>query len=402
MVKKYTKKSKSTQKKLKKTAREKSKKIKSVQKTKKTTSKSKKFIKKGITSPAQKADKEGGHHKFKIISALEFKDVMSRVMLLKNGKYGALSEDGSFLIFTINNKSELKPEISFNFPGANYFGQLNNGIVMFNNFDIISFWELKGDKMNKVGEYETMFKLVVYFMEPIGENFCAISGPNNIIELIEFNKNKKIKVNYLDFTKSKLYKNKKIRKKQEINFGPEITGCLYYQKNKNKLLAAHCSENILRIWDCDIKNNKYELFKEVDNINTFTGKVIHEINNKIIIGGKSSIVLLNNNNYEIESFIPLGLSDLDIFSMEVIKYYSFKEFVVCGMRNGKIMGVDIENKKVEFSKQKIGITNKDNELNIKDGKISFYGENVASIIKVENKNMILVASHDHTLKLIEY
>ena len=41
-------------------------------------------------------------------------------------------------------------------------------------------------------------------------------------------------------------------------------------------------------------------------------------------------------------------------------------------------------------------------MKIKDGKLSFYGENISYISKVDNTNLILVASHDHTLKLIEY
>ena len=88
--------------------------------------------------------------------------------------------------------------------------------------------------------------------------------------------------------------------------------------------------------------------------------------------------------------------------MEVVNYYNFKEFVICGLRNGRLLGVDILNKKIEFNKKKINDSGKDNEMNIKDGKISFYGENIAYITKVKNTNMILVASHDHTLKLIEY
>ena len=88
--------------------------------------------------------------------------------------------------------------------------------------------------------------------------------------------------------------------------------------------------------------------------------------------------------------------------MEIIKYYNFKEFVVCGLRSGKILGVDITNKKIEFSKVKKNDTGKDNEMNIKEGKLTFYGENISYISKVGNSNMILVASHDHILKLFEY
>ena len=114
------------------------------------------------------------------------------------------------------------------------------------------------------------------------------------------------------------------------------------------------------------------------------------------------ITILNNKNYELTDFICLGNVDYHIFSMEVIKYYNYKEFVVCGLRDGKLLGIDIINKKIEFNKKKINDTGKDNELQIKDGKISFYGENISYISKVENKNMILVVSHDHTLKLFEY
>jgi hypothetical protein len=106
--------------------------------------------------------------------------------------------------------------------------------------------------------------------------------------------------------------------------------------------------------------------------------------------------------YEITDFIDLGNNGYDIFSMELIKYYNFKEFAICGLRNGKILGVDIANKRIEFSKHKINDTGKDNEMIVKKGKLTFYGENISYISKVENTNMILVASHDHILKLIEY
>ena len=66
------------------------------------------------------------------------------------------------------------------------------------------------------------------------------------------------------------------------------------------------------------------------------------------------------------------------------------------------MGVDIANKRIEFVKTKKNDTGKDNEMNVKDGKLTFYGENISYLSKVGNTNMILVASHDHILKLIEY
>ena len=140
----------------------------------------------------------------------------------------------------------------------------------------------------------------------------------------------------------------------------------------------------------------------MNNVTNFFGKIIHEMKNKILVGGKDVITILNNNTYEIIDLISLGNLGYDIFSMEIIKYYNFKEFVLCGLRNGRILGVDIINKKIEFNKKKINDTGKDNEMNVKDGKLTFYGENVSYITKIENKNMILVASHDHTLKLIEY
>ena len=134
----------------------------------------------------------------------------------------------------------------------------------------------------------------------------------------------------------------------------------------------------------------------------FSGKIIHEMKNKILIGGQDVITILNNDNYEIIDFIDLGNNCYEIFSMEIIKYYNFKEFAICGLRSGKLLGVDIANKKIEFTKIKKNNTQKDNEINVKDGKVSFYGENISYILKVENTNMILVASHDHILKLYEY
>ena len=140
----------------------------------------------------------------------------------------------------------------------------------------------------------------------------------------------------------------------------------------------------------------------MDYITNFSGKIIHEMKNKILIGGRDVITILDNDNYEITDFVDLGNNGFDIFSIEIIKYYNFKEFVVCGLRNGKILGVDIANKRIEFVKTKKNDTGKDNEMNVKDGKLTFYGENISYLSKVGNTNMILVASHDHILKLIEY
>jgi len=357
-------------------------------------------IKKPITKPPKKPiqDKEN-HHKFLLLGALQFTDVLSKVIPLQGGKFGALSESGEFLIFEVKDK-EFKCELSFEIPGANLFCQLGNGILVFNSFNYITFWELAGKTMNKISEYETSFSLVTYFMEPINENICAISGPSDIIELFKFNKTKKVNVTYLDHEKSKL-KSKKNKKKVSLLEGNRGIGCIYYQKKHNRLLATHFGY-ILRVWNCDFEHNKYELFKEVEDIMSFTGKIIQELNNRILIGGEDAITILDNNNYEIIDLVDFGNLGYDIFSMEIIKYYNFKEFVVCGLRNGRILGVDIIKKKIEFNKIKLNNTGKDNELYIKDGKISFYGENISYISKVGNKNMILAASHDHTLKLIEY
>ena len=387
MTKKYSKKEKSKQIKEKKKVTRTSKTTKTT-KISKTTKKSKNQI---------QIQKNQNHHKFNIISALAFEDIISKVIPLLDGNYGALSENGDFIIFKINEKKELEIELSFQFVGANLFCQLGNGIFVFNSFIYISFWELKGTKMNKISEYQTIFGLVTYFMEPINQNICAISGPNSTIELIQFNKTKKIPVTYLNYEKSKP-KNKKNKTGPKSEEG---IGCLFYQKKYSRLLASHFS-NILRVWDCDFSKNKFELFKAVKNVTSFTGKIIHELKNKILVGGKDVITILDNNNYEIIEFVNLGNFGYDIFSMEVIKYYNFKEFILCGLRNGKILGVDIEKKKIEFNKKKINDTGKDNELTVKDGKLSFYGENISYITKVENTNMILVASHDHILKLIEY
>ena len=387
MSKKYTKKGKSAPKKQKR------------QKAQKKVRKAKK--KEATPTPKSRIEKKEELHKFIIRSGLEFEDILSKVIPLKGGKYGVLSESGEFLIFSINNQQELKSELSFQFLGANLFCQLGNGKFVFNSFNYISIWELKGTKMIKLREYQTLFGLVTYSMEPINDNYCAISGPSDIIELIQYTNAKKLPVIYLDYQNSKSKEKKKIKKNEmELLSYPGI-GCLYYQKKHNRLLATHFS-NILRVWNCDFSKNKYELFKEVEYVTNFSGKIIQEMKNKILVGGRGVITILNNDTYEIIDFVDLGNLAYEIFSMEIVKYYNFKEFVFCGLRNGRILGVDIINKKIEFNKKKINDTGKDNEINVKDGKLNFYGENIAYISKVENTNMILVASHDHTLKLIEY
>ena len=343
--------------------------------------------------------KEEKHHKFEIKSGIQFDDILSKVMPLKGGKYGVLSEGGEFVIFTIDKKKEIKLDLSFQIQGANLFCQLGNGIFVFNSLDYITFWELKGTKLNQLAEYETIFRIVTYSMEPINDNIVAISGPNDIIELVKLTKTKKINIVYLDYKKSKSLIKK--NKNKKIDTSPSGIGCLYYQKKHSRLLATHFND-ILRIWNCDFSKDKYELYKEVNPISNFAGKIIHESKNKILIGGRDLITILNNDTYEITDFIDLGNNGYDIFSMELINYYNFKEFAICGLRNGKILGVDIDNKRIEFSKQKMNNTGKDNEMNVKNGKLTFYGENISYISKVEKENMILVASHDHTLKLFEY
>lgn len=381
MVKKYSKK---VQKKNTKPKKE----NKKQQRNKKTPQTKKKTIK-----------KEEKHHKFEIKSGIQFDDILSKVMPLKGGKYGVLSEGGEFVIFTIDKKKEIKLDLSFQIQGANLFCQLGNGIFVFNSLDYITFWELKGIKLNQLAEYETIFRIVTYSMEPINDNIVAISGPNDIIELVKLTKTKKINIAYLDYKKSKSLIKK--NKNKKIDTSPSGIGCLYYQKKHSRLLATHFND-ILRIWNCDFSKDKYELYKEVNPISNFAGKIIHETKNKILIGGRDLITILNNDTYEITDFIDLGNNGYDIFSMELINYYNFKEFAICGLRNGKILGVDIDNKRIEFSKQKMNNTGKDNEMNVKNGKLTFYGENISYISKVEKENMILVASHDHTLKLFEY
>ena len=381
MVKKYSKK---VQKKNTKPKKE----NKKQQRNKKTPQTKKKTIK-----------NEEKHHKFEIKSGIQFDDILSKVMPLKGGKYGVLSEGGEFVIFTIDKKKEIKLDLSFQIQGANLFCQLGNGIFVFNSLDYITFWELKGTKLNQLAEYETIFRIVTYSMEPINDNIVAISGPNDIIELVKLTKTKKINITYLDYKKSKSLIKK--NKNKKIDTSPSGIGCLYYQKKHSRLLATHFN-NILRVWNCDFSKDKYELYKEVNPISNFAGKIIHESKNKILIGGRDLITILNNDTYEITDFIDLGNNGYDIFSMELINYYNFKEFAICGLRNGKILGVDIDNKRIEFSKQKMNNTGKDNEMNVKNGKLTFYGENISYISKVEKENMILVASHDHTLKLFEY
>ena len=172
MAKKYTKREKSAPKK-----EQKKRKVKKVKKT--------------ITKPPKKKKKKKeNHHKFLLIGALQFEDVLSKVIPLKGGKFGALSESGEFLIFEVKDKG-FKCELSFEVPGANLFCQLGKGILVFNSFNFISFWELAGKTMNKICENETTFSLVTYFMEPINENICAISGPSDTIEIYNLKKTKK-------------------------------------------------------------------------------------------------------------------------------------------------------------------------------------------------------------------
>lgn len=387
MVKKYTKK-----------VKQKTKKQKKEKRAKKPKSNPKKKATPPSKSEMQEKEK---HHKFLIHSALLCDDIVVKVIPLKGGNYGVLTESGQFVIFNINEKYEIKPELSFNIPCANSFCQLGNGKFVFNSYNYVSIWDLKGTKLNKLREYQTIFGIVIYSMEPINDNYCAISGPEDTIELIQYTNTKSIPVIYLNHQDFKNKKKKKSKDKEFELFPPKGIGCLYYQKNHSRLLATHF-DSILRVWNCDFTKNKYELYKEVNNVTNFFGKIIHEMKNKILVGGKDVITILNNNTYEIIDLISLGNLGYDIFSMEIIKYYNFKEFVVCGLRNGRILGVDIINKKIEFNKKKINDTGKDNEMNVKDGKLTFYGENVSYITKIENKNMILVASHDHTLKLIEY
>lgn len=81
------------------------KKIQPKKETKKKNQKREKVTKKKITiKPKKETKKEEKHHKFILKSAFEFEDIISKAIPLKGGKYGALSESGEFLIFTINKK----------------------------------------------------------------------------------------------------------------------------------------------------------------------------------------------------------------------------------------------------------------------------------------------------------
>ena len=62
----------------------------------------------------------------------------------------------------------------------------------------------------------------------------------------------------------------------------------------------------------------------------------------------------------------------------------------------------LKKRKLNLQKKKINDSGKDNELIVKDGKLSFYGENISYISKVEKTNMILIASHNHAVTLYEY
>ena len=90
---------------------------------------------------------------------------------MKIGKYGALSWSGMFYTFAINEKNEIKQDLIFQIPGTNLFCQLWNEILIFDSFDYISLFDSKGKRLSKIGEYHTIFNLVIYFMEPINDNF---------------------------------------------------------------------------------------------------------------------------------------------------------------------------------------------------------------------------------------
>ena len=101
-----------------------------------------KRVKKTITkSPKNQIQKKENHHKFLLVGALQFGDVLSKVIPLKGGKFGALSESEEFLIFEVKDKG-FKCELSFEVPGANLFCQLGNGILVFKRFNFIIFKEL--------------------------------------------------------------------------------------------------------------------------------------------------------------------------------------------------------------------------------------------------------------------
>ena len=150
-----------------------------------------KKTKKTNLPPKSEIQKKEEHHKFIIQSGLIFEDIVIKVIPLQGGKYGVLTEGGEFVIFSINNKEEIKTDISFNIICSNSFCQLGNGKFVFNSFNYVSLWELNGSYMNKLGEYQTIFGVAIYSMEPIGDNYCAISGPKDIIELVQFTNGKK-------------------------------------------------------------------------------------------------------------------------------------------------------------------------------------------------------------------
>ena len=239
MTKKYSK-VKSKQIKEKKKTTKAAKRIKTNKKaksTKKTKISRKIQENKKTNTTKNQVQKEQNNHKFILCSALGFEDILSKVISLYNGKYGVLNENGDFIIFTINEKKEMEINLSFQILGANLFCQLGNGIFVFNSFNYISFWELEGIKMNKLGDYKTIFNLVTYFMEPINDNYCAISGPNDIIEIIQFIRGKKTKVAYLDYEKSKSKYKKNVN--PLLDSEDKGIGCLYFQKKYNRLLASH-------------------------------------------------------------------------------------------------------------------------------------------------------------------
>ena len=195
MVKKYTKKVKQKTKK---------------QKKEKRAKKPKSNPKKKATPPSKpEIQEKEKHHKFLIHSALLCDDILVKVIPLKGGNYGVLTESGQFVIFNINEKYEIKPELSFNIPCANSFCQLGNGKFVFNSYNYVSIWDLKGTKLNKLREYQTIFGIVIYSMEPINDNYCAISGPEDTIELIQYTNTKSIPVIYLNHQD---FKNKKKKK----------------------------------------------------------------------------------------------------------------------------------------------------------------------------------------------
>lgn len=132
-------------------------------------------------------------------------------------------------------KQGFKCELSFEVPDDNLFCQLGNGILVFNSFNFITFWESEGKTINKICEYETSFNLVTYFMEPINKNICAISGPSDTIEIYKFNKSKKINVSYLNYKKSSKLKNKKNKKKEALFEGNRGIVCYAFIIKKSRI-----------------------------------------------------------------------------------------------------------------------------------------------------------------------